>query len=134
MVPPVRLYTLDEAQAILPAVLPVLERLRKAFTELRTLQASVEASRRGSAADGALTADPWSPGGENRMEQLNARVRAEASRLDAWGIEVKDPATGLIDFRSRRNGAVVYLCYRLGEPAIAYWHALDAGFAGRRPL
>ena len=45
MVPPVRMYTLDEAQAILPAVVPVLERLRKAFTELRTLQASVEASR-----------------------------------------------------------------------------------------
>ncbi len=134
MVPPVRLYTLEEAQALLPVVLPVLERLRNAFAELRTLQAAVEASRRGSAADGALTADPWSSAGENRMEQLSARVRAEASRLDAWGIEVKDPATGLIDFRSRRDGRVVYLCYRLGEPAIAYWHTLEAGFAGRQPL
>ena len=134
MVPPVRLFTLEEAQALLPVVVPVLERLRNAFTELRTLQAAVEASRRGSAADGALTADPWSAAGENRMEQLNARVRAEASRLDVWGIEVKDPATGLIDFRSRRDGRVVYLCYRLGEPAIAHWHTLESGFAGRQPL
>ncbi|MGD9935481.1 MAG: DUF2203 domain-containing protein [Dehalococcoidia bacterium] len=129
-----RLFTLEEAQALLPVVVPVLERLRNAFTELRTLQAAVEASRRGSAADGALTADPWSPAGENRMEQLNARVRAEASRLDAWGIEVKDPATGLIDFRARRDGRVVYLCYRLGEPSIAHWHTLESGFAGRQPL
>ncbi len=129
-----RLYTVEEARALLPVVLPVLERLCSAFTELRTLQAAVEASRRGSAADGSLTADPWSDAGENRMELLNARVRAEASRLDAWGIEVKDAATGLIDFRSRRDERVVYLCFRLGETSIAYWHTLEAGFAGRQPL
>lgn len=129
-----RLYTVEQAQALLPDVIPVVERLREAYTELRALQAAVEASRRGSAADGALTADPWAAGGQNRMEQLNARVRAEASQLDSWGIEVKDPATGLIDFRSRRDGRVVYLCYRLGEPAIAYWHTLEDGFAGRQPL
>ncbi len=134
MVPPVQIYTLEEAQGLLPVVIPVLERLKAAFSELRLLQSSVESARRGSAADGALTADPWGEGGENRMEQLNARVRAEASRLDAWGLEVKDAATGLIDFRSRRDGRVVYLCYRLGEPAIQYWHTLEAGFAGRQPI
>jgi hypothetical protein len=47
---------------------------------------------------------------------------------------VKDPATGLIDFRSLRGGREVYLCWRLGEGEIAWWHELDAGFQGRQPL
>jgi hypothetical protein len=43
-------------------------------------------------------------------------------------------STGLVDFRTMRDGRAVYLCWRLGEDAIRYWHELDAGFAGRRPL
>jgi len=50
------------------------------------------------------------------------------------GVEVKDPSTGLIDFRSLRGDEEVYLCWRLGEGRIAWWHDLDSGFQGRRPL
>jgi hypothetical protein len=56
---------------------------------------------------------------------------AEIQRL---GIVVRDPEAGLIDFPSQREGEEVYLCWRLGEDAVAWWHPTDTGFSGRRPL
>ncbi len=65
---------------------------------------------------------------------LGNELNAELVRLHELGVELKDPAIGLIDFRSLREGRIIYLCWRLGEPTIAYWHDLDTGFAGRQPL
>ena len=67
---------------------------------------------------------------EQLVEQLNERL----ARLNAWGIELKGLDEGLIDFPSEREGRVVYLCWRLGEERIEWWHELDTGFAGRQPL
>jgi hypothetical protein len=50
------------------------------------------------------------------------------------GVVVKDLETGLLDFPTERDGEVVFLCWRYGEPSVAHWHSLDAGFAGRQPL
>lgn len=127
-------YTLDEARLLLPRVVPVLEELRAAFTEMRAVEASVAAQSRGASGDGHLLADPWDERGENRVEQLSARVRKAAAQLDAWAIELKDAEKGLIDFFHERDGRVVYLCYLLGEPTITYWHELSTGFAGRQLL
>jgi hypothetical protein len=65
--------------------------------------------------------------GRDRMNELDRELRQ-------LGVELKDPYTGLIDFRSMMNGREVYLCWRLGEPTVAHWHELDAGFAGRKNL
>lgn len=129
-----RLYTLEEAQAALPGVIPVLERIRTAYVELRALQASLAADVRGASGDGHLLANPWEAGGTNRVAELNRELQQAASELDRRGIELKDPEKGLIDFFHERDGRVVYLCYLLGEPAIAYWHELHTGFAGRQRL
>jgi hypothetical protein len=130
-----RLYSEAEARAILPEVIPVVRRLRDAFVELRALQATIGAESRGATGDGHLLADPWADdGGENRMERLNRDLRQAALQLDELGIELKDPEKGLIDFYSRRDSRVVYLCYMLGEDDIRFWHELTAGFAGRQPL
>lgn len=131
-----RLYTVDEAQRLLPEVLPVLERLREAFLALRVLRAAVAAEARGATGDGALLANPWEPESqENRAEVLNHVLRAAAAQLEKWGIELKDPERGLIDFyHQREEGEVVFLCYVLGETEIAWWHTVDGGFAGRRRL
>ena len=129
-----RLYTVEEARAILPGVVETVAALRDAFVELRALQAAVEAQARGASGDGHLLADPFDGDGENRMEHLKAVVQRSAAALDRQGIEVKDPDRGLIDFFSEREGRVVYLCYLLGEPDLAYWHELHAGFAGRQAL
>jgi hypothetical protein len=129
-----RRYTLEEARTVLPRVIPLLEQLRDAFVKLRALQSSFQAQSRGASGDGSLVADPWAAGGEDRMEVLNRGLRSAAGELDSLGIEVKDPERGLIDFYSERDGEVVYLCYLLGEPDIAFWHRLAGGFAGRQPL
>ena len=130
-----RLYTEAEARAILPTVIPVVEKLRTSFVELRALQAIIAAESRGASGDGNLLADPWAAqGGDNRAERLNRDLRSAAGQLGELGIEVKDPEKGLIDFYHRRDGRVVCLCYLLGEPELAFWHELQAGFAGRQPL
>lgn len=60
-------------------------------------------------------------------------IGRELLALEQLGIEVK-AAEGLVDFRSLRDGEVVYLCWRFPEAAVTHWHRLDAGFAGRRPI
>lgn len=129
-----KLYTLEEARILLPQVIPVVEALRDAFIELRAVQASVAAHARGASGDGHLLVDPWTEKGENRVEELNGIVQRAAAQLDRWEIEVKDPEKGLIDFFHERQNRTVYLCYLLGEDQLAFWHELDAGFAGRQPL
>lgn len=54
--------------------------------------------------------------------------------LEDLGVVVKDPRTGLVDFRSRVDGRTVFLCWRFGEDDITHFHELDAGFASRKPL
>jgi hypothetical protein len=58
---------------------------------------------------------------------------SELRILEDLGIEIK-AADGLVDFRSLRDGEVVYLCWRFGEDRITHWHRLDSGFAGRRAI
>jgi hypothetical protein len=61
-------------------------------------------------------------------------IQARLRELDELGVELKDPRTGLVDFRSERDGQIVYLCWKLDEPSVGWWHTLDSGFAGRRQL
>lgn len=61
-------------------------------------------------------------------------LRDALEELQTFGCELKDPETGLIDFLSLRDGQEVYLCWKLGEQRIEFWHYLHTGFAGRQPL
>ena len=130
-----RTYSVEEARALLPSVVPVLERMRAALQELQAVKAAASVDARGVSADGALPENPWvEDSGENVPQRLADIVQQCLDQLSQWSIEVKDPAQGLIDFYHDRGGTVVYLCYLLGEPDIAYWHTIDGGFAARRPL
>jgi hypothetical protein len=55
-------------------------------------------------------------------------------QLDAAGVQVKDLAEGLLDFPARHDGEDVLLCWKVGEPEVGFWHGLEDGFAGRKPL
>jgi hypothetical protein len=68
------------------------------------------------------------------LERGQAKMEEYAHELGQLGVELKDYFTGLIDFPSVMNGRPVYLCWRLGEPEVAHWHELEAGFAGRQRL
>lgn len=131
-----RLYTVAEARALLPEVVPVLETLQSAIRRLKALEAAVAADARGASGDGNLITTPWEHGdaGKDLEEVLGAQVRRSAAALAGWDIELKDAERGLIDFHHLRNGEDVYLCYMLGEPGIQFWHPIAAGFAGRAPI
>ena len=74
---------------------------------------------------------------QREQQQMTATVRsmeATVRQIDAWGITLRDIGTGLVDFPALVNGRPIWLCWKLGEDDIAFWHELDAGIAGRRPL
>lgn len=118
------LYTPESANALLPAVAVLVERLRDA-------QATMEART-----DQVRTMAPTNGGGPAHREFVAAaRVAATAARaLHDLDIEVRDPEQGLIDFPAERDGRETFLCWRLGEERVGFWHPRDSGFAGRAPL
>ena len=131
---PPRLYTLDEAEALLPRLVPILEAIRDAHAKLDKAQAEIEELKRAVSSNGRGSKAERMAAASEAAKRAAMIFRERAGELDALGVELKDPSTGLIDFRARRQGRIVYLCWRLGEPRIDWWHELDAGFAGRQPL
>jgi hypothetical protein len=68
------------------------------------------------------------------QQQAALGINGIIERVNKMGVEVKDVDMGLVDFRSNLNGREVYLCWKLGEEHIAFWHDLDTGYASRQPL
>ncbi len=131
-----RLFTLTEANALLPRVRELLRRIEDDAGHLLALQQRLETFR-AQKLGGAHAID-----GESRIagavlreaNRLSELLRGYFGELTDLGCEVKDVQQGLVDFRALRHGRTVYLCWKLGEDDIRFWHELDAGFAGRRPL
>jgi hypothetical protein len=71
---------------------------------------------------------------KSRRDAAEARLREVIERIQETGCVVKDLDTGLIDFPTFFEGNEVCLCWKLGETAIQYWHGLEEGFAGRKPI
>ena len=125
------LFTVEEANTLLPSLVPILTDLREqkaALDEVRLALARLTPAMRGNG-HGAAAIDL-----ELRVRDLATGIAAGVRRITDQGVEVKDLDHGLIDFPCRRGDRVVYLCWHLGEGPIAWWHELDAGFAGRQPL
>ena len=74
---------------------------------------------------------------EKEQEQMTVivhRMERTVRQIDAWGITLRDIGTGLVDFPALADGRPIWLCWKLGEDDIAWWHELDAGIAGRKSL
>jgi hypothetical protein len=121
-----RHFTVEEANAVIERVGPMLEALRDAKTELLDDEAR---EALGEAAPGDGGGDPGRQVGEAFLE-----VRRILVELTEAGIVVRDVDRGLIDFPSLRDGREVYLCWQLGEERVGWWHDLESGFGGRQPL
>jgi hypothetical protein len=121
-------YDPDSATAMLPRVRPIAEALRDQRAEVARLTERIRAAEVDDGTDPAVAA------------VLRARVRATVdqmeaavARLDAWGIVLRDIRTGLLDFPALADGRPVWLCWRLGEDEVAWWHEATTGFEGRQP-
>ena len=119
-----RTFTVEAANAELVELRERLPRLREARLGLI---ASTERITEAVASDGGgVAGSDWF----QHQETLKAEVEYLADR----GILLRDPDTGLIDFPAERDGEQVFLCWRLGEGDVAYYHGVHSGFSGRRPL
>jgi hypothetical protein len=119
-----RAYTPELANRSLPLVRRIVEDIVAQFARW---QARVREFEIVSASNSMSDPDP-------RAEELEREVAVLAAELTALGVEFKDYALGLVDFPAEMDGRPIELCWRLGEPTVAYWHERDAGYAGRQPL
>jgi hypothetical protein len=130
-----RYFTPDEANALLPEVREAAETLvvhRRALVEANAKRAHLASQIAGNGGD----FDPQEPRElEEVLEREAEAVGHAIERLEALGVLVKDADRGLVDFPAlRENGEEVLLCWQVGEDEIAFWHGLEEGFAGRKPL
>ncbi|MGH2734776.1 MAG: DUF2203 domain-containing protein [Actinomycetota bacterium] len=119
-----KLYSIEEANALLPHLAPALLELREKFEQAALIR--VEMTRAASSNGGSPEREKW--------RRTLARVDELMERIQGWEVELRDISTGLVDFPAEVEGAEAYLCWRLGEPAVAHWHPRNTGFAGRQPL
>ncbi|MBI2178539.1 MAG: DUF2203 domain-containing protein [Candidatus Tectomicrobia bacterium] len=125
---PRRLFTLEEARALVPALRPRLREMARIRERLLPFRGEVERL----AGDAQRGGGTFPSAGEyfRHVQALNGHL----GFLRESGAELKDLATGLVDFPSLRQGRVVYLCWRMEEETVTHWHAIETGFAGRKPI
>jgi hypothetical protein len=134
---PDRMFTVDEANALIPALEEIFVRLDPKLLrmrELRELTDDYEAYYGGGIGEAPMVdRDPYTLYLHERSD-LDGSIQADIDEVLAFGCEVKDLHRGLIDFPSRIGNEVVYLCWQRGEKGVGWWHTLRGGFAGRKPL
>jgi hypothetical protein len=137
-----RYFTLEQARALLPRVRSSMGQALQLHRHLRTSVASLGDA--GHEVDWALLrgeqqldeqADERSTQALARARMIYMALRESIAQIEALGVEVKSVMNGLIDFPSWCDGELeVVLCYKLGEPELEFFHDLEEGFAGRRPI
>ncbi len=128
-------FSLDEAQGLLPVLEALLRRAIEAKTSAEQLEMELQEFGQRIFFSGGMQVDPAQVG--RKRAALRAAVQQAkdvVEEIDSIGVQVKDLDTGLLDFPCQIGEEIVLLCWKLGEPRIAHWHSLDAGFQGRQPL
>jgi hypothetical protein len=128
-----RHFTRDEAESLIPRLAELvlqLQECRHEYDHHETEVAELTATMRGN---GHMLEGPLK-NAQAGLERAAAEVNRIVEQVHEMGCELKGIEEGLIDFRTEMDGREVYLCWKLGEDAIAWWHEIDTGFAGRQPL
>jgi hypothetical protein len=129
-----RYFTVDEANEALVEVRPLTEELvahRRALVDLQERQSALTTRIAGN---GGNVEPSELQDVQERLDEEVAGIARCVARIHELGALVKDLDDGLVDFPAQREGEEVLLCWRLGEDEIAFWHGLDEGFSGRKPL
>ncbi len=125
-----KIFTVQEANALLPNVKVIVGKIQRAHRHLSTYRKEVKKA--------AEAAEQQGGGGVTNgvaYATILTELTTQLSELETLGVQLKDFERGLIDFPSLRDGRVVLLCWQLGEgDELEWWHDVDAGFAGRTPL
>ncbi len=128
-----RYFTVEEANKALPLVRMIVGDIVRQYRVVEDLQqrlSGVSRERRRNSND--LYTEELAQS-QAELEAEEAKLGSFIDELKRLGVEFKGPA-GLCDFYSIMDGREVFLCWRLGEPEVSYWHDIDAGFASRQSL
>ena len=128
-------FTLSEAQTLLPVVEALLRRAQASAARNEELEQEMQQLSQRIFLTGGMHVDV-SAAAKRRAEREKAvqETKDSLAEIDSIGVQVKDLEQGLLDFPFLMDGKPVLLCWKLGEPAIAHWHTVEEGFAGRKPL
>ena len=122
-----RIFTLTEAEGLLPRLRSLLKEISEAWNHIRELNPEIQKARDNAPFDG------YSEFGVEYVESVS-HLMFLIHQIKDMGVLLKDADKGLCDFPYLRQGRVVYLCWQLGEERIDYWHDIETGFGGREPL
>lgn len=126
-----KFYTVEEANRLLPELVAILHEMQAAKTQIMARRDELEQLEQVAAQNG------HAKHAEELTAELDKLVRLLddcLERLVNADIELRDLDDGLLDFPSLRGARMIWLCWKQGEPDVAYWHELNSGFASRQKL
>ena len=122
-----KLFTLTEAQDLVPQLRSILQEVAQEWGRIRELHPEIQKARESAPFDG------FSKFGVTYVESVS-HLMFLINQVKDMGVHLKDVDKGLCDFPYMRQGRIVYLCWQLGEDSIGFWHDTETGFASREPL
>ncbi len=130
-----KLFSLDEAQSLLPILESLLRRAIDAKASAGLVEAELQMLSQNIFLSGGMLVDVASVARKRLTQRTSVQQAQDAlQEIDSIGVQVKDLDKGLLDFPCQLGEQVVLLCWQLGESRIDYWHTMEAGFQGRQPL
>jgi len=130
-----RRFSLTEAESLLPEIETILREAVSLKSQYQEAEQAIAAFAQRVAMQGGVVVDRASIlQSRAQRDGLGVRLKEAMERLEQYGCVVKDLDIGLVDFPTLFHGREVYLCWRMGETGIRYWHGVDEGFAGRKQI
>jgi hypothetical protein len=130
-----RFFSLPQAQELLPEVERLVRGMVQAKQEYDSGEAELDALKHRITLIGGLSLSRDQVlGSRTRKESAARTLKSVVEKLTEIGVQIKDPDTGLIDFPTLYRDREVYLCWRLGETGIGFWHHVEDGFKGRQAI
>ena len=126
-----RCFTVEQADRTLPLVRRIVQDIVDGYERWQALVRDFELATASSTAE---SPDADADRLQREAQRLAVDIEGFVGELEQLGVEFKGYEDGLVDFPSEANGRPIYLCWRLGEPAVQYWHEVNAGVAGRQSL
>jgi len=130
-----RTFTLDEAQSLLPVLETLLRRAQEHGNRAAEIEVELEQLRQQIAVAGGMHVNVTRAARRRAVRDKSLQETKDAlAEIEAIGVQIKDLEKGLLDFPCLLEGKTVLLCWKQGEAEIAFWHSVDDGFAGRKPI
>ena len=129
-----KIFSVEEADRFIPKLQEALKELRRLRETIGLKKVEMDLLEIVGAPKTGISVEAGMSKEMAALNDLAVQFNKHLETLEDMGCQVKDLDQGLVDFFSVREGRLIYLCWKEGEPVIQYWHTLDGGFKGRQPL